>query len=286
MLIKTVNKVPQSGIVLLSVVSILLSLATLSIWISSQRLGGEMRMLNSRFAHQQAYADLDEKMQNIVQQLKLTGDGAQMRENYPTSTIHRQTFTASNGTMVNRFNIHLIANSPSISIYRAYLRYSGLFNLPDSAITEDDDDITTRLLNRSIHELSPADFDATQTIQNCENKITRTVVWIEGDCHIGNTQSLGTADAPILLIVKNGNLTLGWNSTLHGLVILVTTTGTPKHLAIKHSSKVIGAIMSNQPLSMQINGMVSYDLRLLQRLQTSAGVHRVVPIRGSWHDFK
>jgi hypothetical protein len=285
MLINNSYTKAQSGVVLLSVVSILLTLATLSIWISSQRIVGEIRMLNSRFSHQQAYADLNQKMQNLVQQIQLTGDG-QLKANHPQSTIHRQIFTASNGTLVYRYNIHLTVSSPSISIYRAYLRYSGLFSLPDRAITENDKDITERLLNRSIDVLSAADFTGSEVVQSCQENISATVVWIEGDCHIGNQQTLGRAKAPKLLIVKNGSFTLGLNSTLHGLVILVTNSGPPKRLTINHSSKVIGAIMSNHPLIMQLNGNVTYDLTLLQQLQTTAAIHRVIPVRGSWHDFK
>lgn len=273
------------GIVLLSVVSMLLSLATLSIWVSSQRIVGEMKMLNSQFAYQQVHNTLNEKMRDIASQLRTIDDDTTPQADDVQMAIQQQTFTASNDTKVYRYLIQLTSTNPTLRIEQSYLRYSGLFSLPDHALTDDDENASKQILNRTTEELSVDTFDDSEQIESCIEDMTKVVVWVDGNCHIGNGKTRGSDSRPLLLIVNNGNLTLGWNATLHALVIMRQTTASPAILELKSNSQLSGAVISNQTLIKQLKGQLYFDEALLKRLQASNAMHKIVPTPGSWHDF-
>lgn len=107
--------------------------------------------------------------------------------------------------------------------------------------------------------------------------VTNSSIWIEGDySQTGNTD-IGTATGPVLLIV-NGNLSLGGNVTIYGFVFVNGTmssqSGTPD---------IIGGFATAGNLSLKGNPDISYNSSVLNFATQQTGNYAKVP--GSWRDF-
>jgi hypothetical protein len=98
-------------------------------------------------------------------------------------------------------------------------------------------------------------------------------IWIEGDMSIPG--DIGTADHPVVLIV-NGNLALGNNSVINGLVYVkgdITGNGSPT---------VYGALIGAGNANTTGNLKVVYDPKVLQR---AANLGKAGKVQGSWRDW-
>ncbi|GAB3215396.1 hypothetical protein [Pseudaeromonas pectinilytica] len=137
---------------------------------------------------------------------------------------------------------------------------------------------------------------ASEIRQGCEDVTPESsgLILIVGSCV--PARSVGSAAAPVILLIRDGSFYLQDSSVLFGVVILYssTTSGDSSgdadaalgsvHLA--DGSRIEGALISQQPLAgdpRQLN--IRYEPRILQRMQEGASFFRLVRVTGSWRDW-
>jgi len=140
-----------------------------------------------------------------------------------------------------------------------------------------------------------------QSVANCSNLTGLTgTVWVTGDCTIPSGTVVGTADAPLQLIVESGDFTMNANSTFYGLLFafgppaLPYVAGTPYNagdIKANGGAKFYGSMVSNDTVSMgmQING--TFDMIYLKDVMdkisnpSNTQFKTMARIPGSWADF-
>lgn len=106
---------------------------------------------------------------------------------------------------------------------------------------------------------------------------TSKIIWIEGDATINSTAVVGSATAPIVLIV-NGKLTINGSAAFNGIAY---STGDMK---INGSAQFNGAAISEAKLKLSGNAQVAYDQALINN--TVKGTGSFAKISGAWTDLK
>lgn len=140
-----------------------------------------------------------------------------------------------------------------------------------------------------------------KSVANCSNLAGLTgTVWVTGDCTIPSGTVVGSADAPLQLIVESGDFTMNANSTFYGLLFalgppaLPYVAGTPYNagdIKANGGAKFYGSMISNDTVSMgvQING--TFDMVYLKDVMdkisnpSNTQFKTMARIPGSWADF-
>lgn len=131
---------------------------------------------------------------------------------------------------------------------------------------------------------------AVQVLGGCsELAATSTgLFWVDGDCVLLSARQIGTSDKPIVLIINSGELLLGDNSIIHGIVFVLNVQSNlaSANIAIQGEAKIEGALISN--LDLKINrGILSvvYSPEMADKIDNQASFTRLVRVKGSWRDF-
>lgn len=116
---------------------------------------------------------------------------------------------------------------------------------------------------------------------------SRGLILVVGSCEPPN--SIGSAEHPVILLVRDGGLFLASELTIHGVVILYRQTAEPEPLStvqLVAGSQIIGALVSQHSLSdpSVIERVIPAPERLLSMFE-SAPFRRLVRVRGSWQDW-
>ncbi len=116
---------------------------------------------------------------------------------------------------------------------------------------------------------------------------SRGLILVVGSCEPPN--SIGSAEHPVILLVRDGGLFLASELTIHGVVILYRQTAEPEPLStvqLAAGSQIIGALVSQHSLSdpSVIERVIPAPERLLSMFE-SAPFRRLVRVRGSWQDW-
>lgn len=137
---------------------------------------------------------------------------------------------------------------------------------------------------------------ASETRQGCKDVTPESsgLILIVGSCvPAGN---VGSAAAPVILLIRDGSFYLQGSSVLSGVVILYSSTRPADssgdantalgmvHLA--DSARIEGALISQLPLAgdpRQLN--IRYRPRILQRMKEESTFFRLVRVTGSWRDW-
>ncbi len=107
------------------------------------------------------------------------------------------------------------------------------------------------------------------------------LLWWPGDCVLA-AGDYGTAQAPVLLVVKDGDLRLDAGARLAGLVLLSRSDGLGK-LEQSPAALLQGALASDGPLQLQGGPLrLLYDPQLLQPLLQ---LRVAEALAGSWRDW-
>lgn len=140
---------------------------------------------------------------------------------------------------------------------------------------------------------------ASETRQGCEEVTPESsgLILIVGSCVPAG--SVGSAAAPVILLIRDGSFYLQDSSVLFGVVILYSSTtsadssgdadaeGAPLgtvHLA--DGSRIEGALISQLPLAGDPYRLdVRYRPRILRRMQEGTRFFRLVRVAGSWRDW-
>lgn len=100
-----------------------------------------------------------------------------------------------------------------------------------------------------------------------------STIWVEGAATpVG---SIGTKDSPVVLVV-NGDLTLGSNLVINGLVFVtgeINATGTPR---------IYGSLLGSEDANTTGNMTVVFDPNILERAR---GLGQFANLQGSWKDW-
>jgi hypothetical protein len=110
--------------------------------------------------------------------------------------------------------------------------------------------------------------------------------WIDGPCSIPANRLAGASDAPLVLIVGGGDLSLGAGSRLHGLVIMLPAPGIAAQIDLSESAIFVGALVSAGGMTVSGAGALIHDVPLLRKLaQGRGGLIALAPVPGSWRDW-
>ncbi|QXB31296.1 hypothetical protein I6L35_09245 [Aeromonas sp. FDAARGOS 1405] len=130
---------------------------------------------------------------------------------------------------------------------------------------------------------------AVQLLKNCDSLSTASsgLIIVDGDCKPGG--SIGSTSAPVVLIVRNGNLTVNGSATLYGLVFAYSSTPatTTTDISLKGGAIVNGAVVANYQLGKTANGTfdAKYDQAVLSNIENGAAFQSINLVPGSWRDW-
>lgn len=110
--------------------------------------------------------------------------------------------------------------------------------------------------------------------------------WSLGDCVLAAGRQLGTAMAPLVLVVDDGELQAE-GGAFHGIIVMLSRDASPRLAMLGENFRLSGALLANSEL--RIEGgryQVRYDAAVLRALmQSPAAPLAVAPVPGSWRDF-
>lgn len=151
-------------------------------------------------------------------------------------------------------------------------------------------DLVWYLFNENDDDAGWANIEsrANQMVTNCNGlgPTTTGLVIVDGDCSPG--ANIGTQAAPVVLIIRNGNLTINGNRQLYGLVFAYSEDPATATADIKLTGGAIvnGALAANFKLG-NSNGTydAKYDEAALSNIRTGAVFQTLKQVPGSWRDW-
>ena len=113
------------------------------------------------------------------------------------------------------------------------------------------------------------------------------IYWVDGDCNI-QTQ-IGTTEAPLILVIQEGDLTMNASAKVFGLIFSFDAPDNgvgPGSIKINGTATMNGSFMANHTVDLA-NGTFNarYDSTVLQNLAESDANKVVGKVPGSWADY-
>ncbi|MNZ39443.1 hypothetical protein D3C78_569370 [compost metagenome] len=151
-------------------------------------------------------------------------------------------------------------------------------------------DLVWYLFNENDDDAGWANIEsrANQIVTNCNGlgPTATGLIIVDGDCSPGS--NIGTQAAPVVLIIRNGNLTINGNRQLFGLVFAYASDPATTTADIKLTGGAIvnGALAANFKLG-NSNGTydAKYDEAALSNIRTGAAFQTLKQVPGSWRDW-
>ena len=112
---------------------------------------------------------------------------------------------------------------------------------------------------------------------------TLEILWVEGDCVINSTDVVGSATAPVLLIVT-GSLRIVGAGRVYGMVYNGATDADNADINSAGRGSIVGAAITEGSASVAGKMDMIYDRSLLTTLQAKLGSYARTP--GGWKDFQ
>lgn len=125
--------------------------------------------------------------------------------------------------------------------------------------------------------------------QDCSalDENTSGLILILGSCEPSG--SIGSSEGPVILLIRDGGLFLSSNQTIHGVVVLYSSTteaGGMASVQIADDAQVAGALISQHSLSdPNIIARVVPSSEVQSQIATSSSFWRLVRVAGSWRDW-
>lgn len=129
--------------------------------------------------------------------------------------------------------------------------------------------------------------DQATVIANCNvlGPASSGLYWITGDCSIPANTVVGSLDAPVALVMQNGEFRMNANSEFLGLIFLFAEGGGSVDVQINGGPTLYGSLISNQELDLGTgNYSARYEKKVLENLANVASTLSDVP--GSWKDYR
>jgi hypothetical protein len=193
--------------------------------------------------------------------------------------------------------LHLIAEGRSrdgsghARVRRSFQLLPLIARIPDVPVTVSEPATGNALTQ--VFGAAAADLDALRTSSEVHDDCTslgprsQGLVWITGtSCVLPSATTVGTPEAPVVLVVERGLLQMEALVEVHGMLVLPRTgddaTDSPD---TSQASLVHGALIANREIAWVPGGLsVQYDPELLQRLAQQPS--RLVEVPGSWTDHR
>lgn len=115
------------------------------------------------------------------------------------------------------------------------------------------------------------------------------IVWITGSCSISGT--VGSASAPIILVVEGGDFQMNANSKFYGLLFAFGPNGDAGSITANGGAQFYGSMISNDAVSMGININGTFDMiystALIGEITTPGNTQfkPMARIPASWADY-
>lgn len=131
--------------------------------------------------------------------------------------------------------------------------------------------------------------DQATIIADCSglNSNSSGLYWVTGNCSlpIGGNSVIGSLDAPVALVVENGDLIMNGGGEFLGLIFMFDQNGDPIDIQINGGPTLYGALVSTQDVDTGNGSYVArYEKGVLENLANVAATLTDVP--GSWKDYR
>jgi len=193
--------------------------------------------------------------------------------------------------------LHLIAEGRSrdgtgeARLRRSYQLLPLIARVPDVPVKVSDS--TTGDALSQLFGAAAADIDALRTSSEVHDDCTsldphaQGLLWITGaSCILPSGTTVGTAEAPVVMVVERGLLQVEASVEIHGILVLPRTgDDATDSLDASQPSLVHGALIADRDIALVPGGLsVEYDPDVLQRLAQRPG--RLIEVPGSWTDHR
>lgn len=130
--------------------------------------------------------------------------------------------------------------------------------------------------------------DEAQVVANCDSLTAASsgLIWVTGDCSSSST--IGSAAAPVLLVVE-GNASFNGGANTYGLLYMFDPAGAARELKTNGNNHIHGAVIahdSNVDLDMGGTYIIEYDKDVLTELKNSPNARALARIPGAWSDVQ
>lgn len=110
------------------------------------------------------------------------------------------------------------------------------------------------------------------------------MLWINGNVSIDTAVTLGSANAPVMIVIAGGSLTFTAAATIYGVVYGGRSSDVaPGAFTVSGSGTVRGALMAEHALVGVGDPVIAFDPSVVTTLRQTRGSFVVVP--GTWKDF-
>ncbi|GGD66395.1 hypothetical protein [Lacimicrobium alkaliphilum] len=151
-------------------------------------------------------------------------------------------------------------------------------------------DLMEYLFNVPQSEWSHLRADADQRLVDCSTLSAGSVglIWVDGQCTLNAGNVVGSADAPVILIVSDGDISMKGGARVFGILFSFRKSETLADFEIDMTGNavVVGAVVSNHPVG-HANGSYKavYGADVLQSIEQHQAFKRIGRIPGSWRDY-
>ena len=121
---------------------------------------------------------------------------------------------------------------------------------------------------------------------------SKGIIWITGNCSIGNNARIGSEATPVILVVHNGALSFSGSPIIYGIVFAFDEPGGDSFPGpdVGGSGQIRGSLISNNSFDGGPGAgefSVVWDPNVFTNIQNNSdeSYRQVASIPGSWHDF-
>ena len=151
-------------------------------------------------------------------------------------------------------------------------------------------DVFGYLFNVSMAHYATLRDEADLVLADCTTLSQQVLmlIWVRGDCDVAANSALGAPNSPVILLIEEGDLRIGSDAIIHGLVVLLkdpANVGT-HDVHMNGGSVLNGALVANQVLGRSAGTIyIVYAQATLAALRTAPAFLRIARVPGSWRDL-
>ena len=278
-------KQQQRGVFIISSILVLLGIAAFALTSVTVAVSDFRTVRETMHVAQGHYLNVKKEMRNISSQLRTKLPINVTSSN--TSVAHSiipSDYLGNKSQAVKAFDITLHHTQSNTSVKQRFVRYPSFINVPTLLqATTPDTNITLWLFNRSSSALLPKYFPLSVVASSCTDLEEATMHWINGDCELNNNDVDHSSSVnPMLIVIKNGHLSVLNGTTFYGVVILLSDDGNVYSATVEQGASIEGALTSSDTITLQNDGTVDYSLQVLHTLQQAPKLAKIIAVPGSW----
>ena len=201
--------------------------------------------------------------------------------------VNSFSYKGAHELLVEQFSIATSSLEGALQYKESFVKYPSILALPNNTKNFDvDSSITEKMFNRTLESFSHGYLPSPLSTNNCNDLQTKVVIWIEGNCLLtAKSVKHSSAKNPILLVVKNGDITFEENTTFYGLLIIIPSTSNTNKVVLHPSAKLTGLAISTHSIATDIQGTTAFSFDVLQQLQQHAALFKIIPIPGTAYEY-